>query len=34
MNVLVAGYPKGIPMRSSAASDGAKKLGELFGDGD
>ena len=27
-------YPKGIPMAPGAGSDGAKKLGELFGDGD
>lgn len=27
-------YPKGIPMTTSADSDGAKKLGDLFGDGD
>jgi hypothetical protein len=27
-------YPKGIPMKRSAGSDGAKKLSDLFGDGD
>lgn len=27
-------YPKGTPMAPGAASDGAKKLGDLFGDGD
>lgn len=27
-------YPKGMPMTSGADSDGARKLGDLFGDGD
>ena len=27
-------YPKGVPMRPSAASDAAKKFGDLFGSGD
>jgi hypothetical protein len=27
-------YPKGTPMRSGAAPDGARTLSDLFGDGD
>ena len=27
-------YPTGLPMTSSANPDGAKKLGDLFGNGD
>lgn len=27
-------YPKGVPLKPSAASDGAKKLGDLFGGAD
>ena len=27
-------YSKGVPMTARADSDGAKKLGDLFGDGD
>ena len=27
-------YPKGIPMKSSAESDGAKSFNDLFGGGD
>lgn len=27
-------YPKGVPMKPGAASDGAKKLGDLFGGAD